>query len=122
MESFSLVFNERPKAKARPRATKTRHVYTPKTTAEAEKRIAAAWEEADGPMFEGPLDVYLVYSPDGAVVTVNQSPHSAKTLTGDIDNYVKLTCDALNGVAWEDDKQIVRLMAVKVDRFDNSKP
>ena len=110
MESFSLVFNERPKAKARPRATKTGHVYTPKTTAEAEKRIAAAWEEADGPMF------------DGAVVTVYQSPHSAKTLTGDIDNYVKLTCDALNGVAWEDDKQIVRLMAVKVDRFDNSKP
>jgi Holliday junction resolvase RusA-like endonuclease len=71
---------------------------------------------------EGPLEVYLVYGPDGVVITVNESPHAAKTLTGDLDNYVKLTCDALNGVAWEDDRQIVRLMAVKVDRFDHSEP
>jgi len=49
---------------------------------------------------------------------VLKSPHGAKTLRGDLDNYVKLTLDALNGVAWEDDRQVVRISAVKVDKFD----
>jgi Holliday junction resolvase RusA-like endonuclease len=35
-----------------------------------------------------------------------------------LDNYVKLTLDALNGVAWEDDRQVVRIRAVKVDRIE----
>jgi Holliday junction resolvase RusA-like endonuclease len=46
---------------------------------------------------------------------VVESPHDAKTLRGDLDNYVKLSLDALTGVAWEDDIQVVRIMAVKVD-------
>jgi crossover junction endodeoxyribonuclease RusA len=120
IKSFSLEFNERPKAKARPRATKTGHVYTPKTTSEAEARLAAAWQEAGGPLLEGPLEVHLAYSPDSVIITVHPSPHSSKTLTGDLDNYIKLTLDALNGVAWADDRQVVRLMAMKVDRLDNS--
>ena len=32
----------------------------------------------------------------------------------DIDNYCKGTLDALKGVAWDDDKQVVELMARKV--------
>jgi Holliday junction resolvase RusA-like endonuclease len=48
-------------------------------------------------------------------VTVVPSPHNAKTLRGDLDNYIKLTLDALNQVAWVDDRQVVRIMAVKVD-------
>ena len=32
-----------------------------------------------------------------------------KRLRGDIDNYAKSVLDALNGVAYKDDKQIVRL-------------
>lgn len=32
----------------------------------------------------------------------------------DIDNYVKLVCDALNGIAWEDDNVIANLVAVKM--------
>lgn len=32
----------------------------------------------------------------------------------DIDNYVKLVCDALNGIAWEDDNVIANMVAVKM--------
>lgn len=35
----------------------------------------------------------------------------------DIDNYVKLVCDALNGIAWEDDNVVASLYAVKL--YDN---
>jgi Holliday junction resolvase RusA-like endonuclease len=35
-----------------------------------------------------------------------------------LDNYVKLTLDALNGVAWADDGQVVRIHAVKVDKVE----
>jgi Holliday junction resolvase RusA-like endonuclease len=34
-------------------------------------------------------------------------------LRGDVDNYVKSLLDGLNGVAYDDDKQIVNLKAFK---------
>lgn len=34
---------------------------------------------------------------------------------GDLDNYVKLLKDALNGVAWEDDSQVVGCISLKVE-------
>jgi Holliday junction resolvase RusA-like endonuclease len=60
--------------------------------------------------------VSIVYSPDATILHVTTSPHDAKTLRGDLDNYVKLTLDALNEVAWDDDGQVVRIHASKVDR------
>lgn len=35
---------------------------------------------------------------------------------GDLDNTAKVALDALNGIAWEDDEQIVHL---ELDRFDD---
>lgn len=36
----------------------------------------------------------------------------------DIDNYVKLVCDALNGIAWEDDNEVAEVYAIK--RYSNN--
>lgn len=116
MKAHTVIVNQRPKVKARPRHAKNGRVFTPKTTLEAEELVAEAWNEQCGEMMEGPLEVVLQYSPDGTVITVMESPHNATALRGDLDNYVKLTLDSLNGVAWGDDAQVIRIFAVKVDR------
>jgi crossover junction endodeoxyribonuclease RusA len=48
------------------------------------------------------------------VVTATKNPDWKSSLRGDIDNYVKSILDALNGVAWEDDKQIIELTVKKL--------
>ncbi len=113
--TYSVVVARRPKVKARPRHNKKGQVFTPRSTLEEEDYVAQAWTEQVGEMIEGPLEVYLVYSPTETVLHVIPSPHVARTLRGDLDNYVKLTLDALNKVAWDDDGQVVRIHAVKVD-------
>jgi Holliday junction resolvase RusA-like endonuclease len=35
-------------------------------------------------------------------------------LRGDLDNMVKTALDALNGKAWADDRQVVKISAVKL--------
>ncbi len=118
MKTNTVTIQRRPKVKARPRHNKKGQVFTPKSTLDEEDFVAEAWQEQVGEIMEGPLEVTLFYSPTETILHVTSSPHSAKTLTGDLDNYVKLTLDALNKVAWEDDKQVVRINAVKVDKND----
>ena len=115
MKTYSVVIERRPKVKARPRHTKKGHVFTPKETLIEEDYVAEAWRDQVGEQIEGPVEVFVAYSPTCTLLTVVESPHDAKTLRGDLDNYVKLSLDALTGVAWEDDIQVVRIMAVKVD-------
>lgn len=119
-KAHTVIINRRPKVKARPRWTKKGHGFTPKTTMEAEDYVRQAWEEQVGETLDCPVEISLRYSPTETVLTVVESPHDAKTLRGDLDNYVKLTMDALNEVAWVDDKQVVRISAVKVDANDST--
>ncbi|RJS19574.1 hypothetical protein DRW03_21315 [Corallococcus sp. H22C18031201] len=38
--------------------------------------------------------------------------------TGDLDNVLKVLCDSLNGIAWLDDDQVVRIVAERDDDAD----
>jgi Holliday junction resolvase RusA-like endonuclease len=62
-------------------------------------------------------DAFIPYGSDLAVdveVYVKQ-PKKTKLSTprADIDNYLKAIFDALNGKLWDDDKQIIKIYAVK---------
>jgi crossover junction endodeoxyribonuclease RusA len=115
VRSHSIFIEGRPHPKDRPRAAVSKagkvFMYTAAKTIQAEKDIAAAW---DGPIFEGELAVHIVVDKEGAAVIVERVDIESKSsLRGDIDNYVKTILDGLNGVAWKDDSQVVKVTAVK---------
>lgn len=105
--------------KARPRVTfrggKAR-AYTPKITGDYEAHIRAAYLAAGGGKLKGPVMV--------AVETFRALPKSkpkkieseADTFKPDGDNVLKIVLDALNGVAYDDDSQVVMLSIIKWPR------
>jgi len=103
------IFNFRPKAKQRPRMTRTGRTYTPTQTKEYEQSIADAYS---GVLFaKGPLHVTLIFDNDKTEITIQsvQDESNPSKLRGDIDNYAKSVLDGLNGIAYTDDRQIVSL-------------
>lgn len=89
-------------------------MYTPKRTSEYEKKVAEAYT---GECFDKShtVSVSLVISIDGTHITVTatEAPEWKTSLKGDVDNYAKSILDALNGVAWADDKQVLELKVTK---------
>ena len=112
---FDLWVPGKPKTKGRPRFTKSGRTYTPKETLAEEARIAQAYREADGPLFLGAVTVDVTYYTDGQWIALNDH-QDASPLRGDIDNYLKLTLDALQGdecPAFANDKAVVQLRGLK---------
>jgi len=107
-------YSAKPMVKQRPRMTRRGKAYTPMKTHLAENVIGEGWT---GPKFVGPVYMELQFSKDGTIVTVgilDESEYPKTLLRGDIDNYVKLVMDGLNGVAYEDDNQIRLVKAEKL--------
>lgn len=111
-----------PKGKARPRCA-SGHMYTPGETLAAEREIALRFRAQNVGFQPYPDGVPLSVS----VVATFQIPKSAsrkdavRMLSGflrptrkpDADNILKLVMDALNGVAYEDDAQVVEVSCEK---------
>ena len=96
--------------KGRPRVTRTGHAYTPqRTKAYAEKVQWIAKAFAPKTPLSGPVSVRIVEYRKG---TPDARP--------DIDNALKNLLDAMNGLIWQDDSQVVRLFAEK--RYDPKSP
>jgi len=104
-----FVVRKRPTVKGRPRFSKGR-TYTPKATVDAERDIA---ESYDGPFFEGPVSISCVFSQERTVITLRSLDEEPSRLRGDTTNYLKLVEDALQGVAYEDDRQVQRVVGKK---------
>lgn len=124
MKKKSLYFEIEgsPQGKARPRMTKTGHVYTPNETVAYEKKVRSAYHAFSneaGYFNDEPLIVFIdaFYEiPKSTtkkamceIMKLNKLP----TKKPDTDNIAKIICDALNGVAYGDDKQVVDLQVRK---------
>ena len=85
--------------------------YTPKASSvsdyKATLRLAATQAYPDAPL-EGPLLVTLTF-----VFASKRKMRIAKATKPDLDNLAKSTLDALNGLLFKDDGQVVRLVAEK---------
>lgn len=108
--SHTITVPGRPTPKGRPRLGRRGRVFTPEKTLEAEAVIRDAW---DGPMFENPVSIDIVFDAEQTIVTVTEWSGTKSKLRGDLDNYIKTLMDGLNGVAWLDDKQVHHVEARK---------
>lgn len=108
-----FLFNIAPLAKGRPRSFIQRGrliVTTPPATRVFERTVAQlAKAQHKGPPIEGPLYVACDF--------FIEKPKSVKrrypSVAPDVDNYAKAALDALNGIVWMDDSQIVDLRLCK---------
>ena len=87
------------------------YAYTSAKTRTFEQLVK---DHYNGPMFDGPVSLALTFSPKRITVCITEMPDEPDSkLRGDVDNYIKSVSDALNGVAYEDDRQIHKLSGRK---------
>ena len=122
MKHYSLTIPITPESKQRPGFTKFGKAYTPKKTRDYEKKISDYFSShLNVGTFnkDVPIVVNLIF---GMPIPKSTSKKRVKvmlegaikpTKKPDIDNMQKAVLDALNGLAWEDDSQIVKVTAEK---------
>jgi Holliday junction resolvase RusA-like endonuclease len=110
--SISFNIPIKPKAKGRPRATRRGGLYTDKATREYEAAVRQTYIDLDLPKFEGNVQVTCIFQKDHTHVTIVNVKEES-TLRADVDNLCKSLLDGLNGVAYDDDKQVVNLKGFK---------
>jgi Holliday junction resolvase RusA-like endonuclease len=102
MTGYAIKIPGEPIPKARPRVYQG-HGITPKRTLDAEKRVRAAFQTRypDSTPNDGPVEISAVF-------------YMSKRGRPDLDNLLKLVMDALNGLAYQDDAQVIRFHATKI--------
>lgn len=110
--------------KGRPRFTRSGRTYTPKRTTDYERTIKTAYLNKYSYLSQKALRIKIC-----AYLEVARSHSKVKkskmlmnllqcTKKPDIDNITKVVLDALNKVAYQDDTQVVELVAIK--RWSNT--
>nr|DAF69103.1 MAG TPA: Endodeoxyribonuclease RusA [Bacteriophage sp.] len=108
-----------PQGKARARTTKFGS-YTPEKTVLYENLIKISYQQATEKYFDGPLRVIInaFYEPAKSTSKKRMSAmlegSIRPTKKPDIDNIAKVVLDALNGIAYKDDTQVIELIVNKV--------
>jgi Holliday junction resolvase RusA-like endonuclease len=122
--TFELIFSVSggPVGKQRPRFSRGR-TYTPKKTVDYERLIAAKALSAMAPTIplETPVAIFIWIN--HAIPASYSKKRKEACLSGlefpkkpDLDNVAKLYLDAMNGIVYKDDVQVVKLRVSK--RYD----
>ena len=123
-----FVVKGEPVGKARPRVTRFGHAYTPETTVLYENLIKMEYERQCGDVyFQRGTPICLRVTAFHGIPKSASKKKQAEMLggkirpmsKGDLDNVVKTVGDALNGVAYDDDVQVVQIYA---ERFYSDNP
>ena len=105
------------RGQGRPRFARSGHAYKDAASRAYEGKIAQCWVEQSGACFDGPVRVSISvwrHLPRSKPKGVTSEPDMLKP---DADNIAKAVLDALNGVAWQDDSQVVALSVRKYPRL-----
>lgn len=114
----TLIIHGPLRGKGRPRFSREGHAYTPEATRDYEREIQLTW--GNKPCLTGPVEVRIdAYQalPKRATKAQRQAAERGEIWPirkPDLDNIVKIAMDALNGYAYRDDTQVVRLDAQKL--------
>lgn len=110
---FTLTIPGRPRPKGRPRLGRGGRVFTPKQTLEAEQAIRDEYVRQNAPFYDQPLQIDIVYSTVETEITLTPLGDHTTKLTADVDNLIKTTLDGLQGAAFENDRIVMVVTAVK---------
>lgn len=109
-----------PVGKGRPRLMRTKaggvHIHTPDATLRFEERVRYAALAAGARPLEGPLamEIRCFFAlPKSRCRKRKPRGQEWKTSIPDLDNLIKAIADALNGLAFADDSQVVQVVARK---------
>lgn len=109
-----------PIAKGRPRMTRSGHTYTPERTRQYEKLVRDSylmeyeWASVATGYIKAEIRI-TVCIPKSATKREREELLKAPPMKRpDLDNVAKTILDALNGVAYEDDKQVTSLTIYRV--------
>lgn len=116
---LELALEWKPQVKERPRFVRaTGRAYTPKKTLDAERDLRTEFLDkapANWHAYFDPCHVEWTFTNSHVGVILREhDDYEQRQLRGDLDNYVKLASDALNGVLFDDDKRVVSSHAVKL--------
>lgn len=118
-KSRQLIVYIEPVPKGRPRFTKRGHAYTPKKTADYEKKISDCWRWSFSDVMTGTLKISIdFYMPIPKSMSKADKQRAIEkelmpSKKPDLDNLTKAVLDALNEVAYWDDKQITKMRVAK---------
>lgn len=117
---FTVTGN--PKGKDRPRFTTFRGIartYSTKATTEYERDVKAAYlhSYSNKEMLQGAIqaeiDAFFIIPKSTPKKNIREMLLKGATKKPDCDNIAKIILDALNGIAYNDDKQVVSLIVRK---------
>lgn len=114
MMKVSFVVKGKPVGKQRPRTVRNKYTgktltYTPNKTKAYENEVARGYRRISNHMFEDAVAVNIIVF----VKHPKRRTYQRPTVKPDIDNIAKTILDGLNGVAYADDKQVIKLSIEK---------